>query len=230
MPGIARPGDAAAAPKAPRRFHHGNLRQALLDAALAEPDLEVLSLHRLAAAAGVSPAAIYRHFASRDDLLDEIARLGFDRLEARFAAAFDLARPPTDASEAVGRLARLAEAYLGFADDEPALWRLMFGRQAVRYRANARPQGRRHSCDYLPAALHGLYLAGRIPRPPDPGDARFAWSAIHGICMLRSGGVPAAQGAPEPLARDLAARVVRSLQAPACSGPMPPGCRRPDPR
>lgn len=215
MRGAAAPGDAADAPKAPRQFHHGNLRQALLGAALAEPDLEALSLHRLAAVAGVSPAAIYRHFASRDDLLDEVARLGFDRLEDRFAAAFDLTRPPAEASEAVARLIGLAEAYLGFADDEPALWRLMFGRHGARYRANARPQGRRHSYDYLPAALHGLYLAGRIPRAPGPGDALFAWSAIHGICTLRSGGVPNAQAPSASLARDFASRVVQSLQAPA---------------
>ena len=144
---------AAAPAPALRRFHHGNLRQALIDAALAAPDIENLSLRQLAASVGVTAPAAYRHFGSREELLDEVARIGFERLEARFAAAFDIAQPPADAADARSRLQRLAQAYLAFADDEPALWRLMFGALAAAYRAGARPVDRRNSYDYLPAAL-----------------------------------------------------------------------------
>jgi len=205
-------------PKSPRgstprreRFHHGSLRQALLDAALAATDIEGLSLNQLAAGAGVTPAAIYRHFAGREALLGEVARIGFERLEALFAEVFDIGRPPKDAIDARSRLSELAQAYLRFADDEPALWRLMFGSQAAAYRATAEPPLRPNSYDYLPAALLGLHRVGLARRAPDERDALFAWSAIHGAATLRAGGVPSAQGRVSELAGDVADRVIRSL-------------------
>ncbi|MCE2909102.1 MAG: TetR/AcrR family transcriptional regulator [Burkholderiaceae bacterium] len=209
------------APSAPARalaargFHHGNLRQALLDAALAAADIEGLSLRQLAAGVGVTPAAAYRHFASREDLLLEVARIGFDRLHAFFAAAFDIERPPHDAAEAQARLQALARAYLGFADAEPALWRLMFGAQAAEYRSTAAPRARRHGQDYLLAALAGLHRAGVAPAPPDERDALFAWSAIHGAAALRGGRVPGAMLPLDELACEVARRVVRSMRLPA---------------
>ena len=199
---------------AARGFHHGKLRQALLDAALAAPDIEGLSLRQLATGLGVTPAAAYRHFVSREDLLLEVARIGFDRLEARFAAAFDIARPPRDAAEARSRLQALAHAYLAFADAEPALWRLMFGAQGAAYRATAAPRERRHSHDYLPASLMGLHRTGVVATPPDARDALFAWSAIHGAAALRGGRVPGAQLPLDELAREVAIRVERSMRPP----------------
>lgn len=202
---------------AARRFHHGKLRQALLDAALAAPDIEGLSLRQLATGLGVTPAAAYRHFASREALLLEVARAGFDRLHARFAAAFDIARPPHDAAEARSRLQALAHAYLAFADAEPALWRLMFGAQGAAYRSTAPPRERRHSHDYLPAALMGLHRSGVVAAPPDTRDALFAWGAIHGAAALRGSRVPGAQLPLGELAREVAVRVVRSMRP--ASGP-----------
>ena len=195
-----------------KRFHHGSLRQALLDAALAAPDIEGLSLNQLAAGAGVTPAAIYRHFASREDLLGEVARIGFDRLGARFAEVFDIDRPPSNETDAKARLEGLAQAYLQFADDEHALWRLMFGSQAAAYRATAQPLARRNSYDYLPAALLGLHRCGLVARAPDERDALFAWSAIHGAAMLRAGRAPSALGSTVDLANDVTTRVVRALR------------------
>lgn len=211
---------------AARGFHHGNLRQALLDAALAAPDIEGLSLRQLAAGLGVTPAAAYRHFASREALLLEAARIGFDRLEARFAAAFEIARPPRDAAEAQSRLQALAHAYLAFADAEPALWRLMFGAQGAAYRSTAAPRERRHSHDYLPAALMGLHRTGVVAAPPDARDALFAWSAIHGAAALRGGRVPGAQLPLDELAREVATRVecsMRPAPGPSEEPGRPPG-------
>ena len=197
-----------------RSFHHGNLRQELIDAALAAPDIEGLSLRQLAASLGVTAAAAYRHFDSREDLLFEVARCGFDRLRQRFAEAFDIAVPPTDAAEARQRLVRLAHAYLQFADDEPALWRLMFGAQAEAYRKTANVHGGPNSYEYLPAALLGLHLRGVMPAPPHEHDALFAWSAIHGAASLHSGRVPAAMMPIAELAQAVAGRVIRALQQP----------------
>lgn len=192
-------------------FHHGNLRQALLDAALVAPDIEGLSLRHLAASLGVTAAAAYRHFSSREHLLFDVARLGFDRLRLRFEAAFDVTRPPRDAQEARNRMVRLAQAYLQFADDEPALWRLMFGAQAAAYRSTSGAAGRANSYDYLPVALVGLHLGGVIPAPPSEVDALFAWSAIHGAATLRNGRIPAASMPIAELGEQVAERVIRAL-------------------
>lgn len=195
-------------------FHHGHLRQALIDAALAAPDIEGVSLRQLAVGLGVTAPAAYRHFGSREELLHAVAGVGFERLGARFAEAFDITRPPVDAADARVRLQRLAQAYLKFADDEPALWRLMFGAQAAAYRAAAAPQGRRNSYEHLPAALLGLHRTGVIDQPPDERDALFAWSAIHGAATLRSGRVPATLVPVPELAREVASRVIQALRKP----------------
>ena len=198
---------------AARGFHHGNLRQALLDAALVEPDIEGLSLRQLATGLGVTPAAAYRHFVSREDLLLEVARIGFTRLGSRFAEAFDIAEPPLDAEQAQARLQRLARAYLQFADDEPPLWRLIFGPQGAAYRALADLLDRRSSYDYLPAALLGLHRTGAVPHAPTERDALFAWSAVHGAASLRAGRVPGALMPLDDLAREVAMRIVQSLRS-----------------
>lgn len=145
-----------------RPFHHGRLRQSLLEAALVAPDIEGLSLRQLAAGLGVTAASVYRHFASREELLFEVARLGFARLTQRFESAFPLALAPAGAEEARWRLHRLAEAYLQFADDEPALWRLMFGAQAEGYRqwSSARMRGSRT------ASIAGSVCRTALPAPP----------------------------------------------------------------
>ena len=190
----------------------GNLRQDLIDAALAVPDIEGLSLRQLAASLGVTAAAAYRHFDSREDLLFEVARCGFDRLRQRFASAFDIAAPPSDAQEARQRLVRLAQAYLQFADDEPALWRLIFGAQAEAYRQTVDSRDNPDSYEYLPAALLGLYLKGVVPTQPTERDALFAWSAVHGAATLRSGRVPGALISIPELANEVAERVIRAMK------------------
>ncbi len=195
-----------------RSFHHGNLREELIDAALAAPDIEGLSLRQLAGSLGVTAAAAYRHFDSRENLLFEVARIGFNRLRQRFASAFDIASPPSDAEEARRRLNRLAQAYLQFADEEPALWRLIFGAQAEAYRQTVDSRDNPDSYEYLPAALLGLYLKGVVPTQPSERDALFAWSAVHGAATLRSGRVPGALISIPELANEVAERVIRAMK------------------
>lgn len=194
-----------------RTFHHGNLREGLINAALRAPEIEGLSLRQLAAGLGVTAAAVYRHFGSRDDLLFEVARIGFGRLRQRFEEAFDISVPPSSPKEARHRLFRLAQAYLQFADDEPALWRLMFGAQAEVYRSTAHPDKEPDSYEYLPAALMGLYQRGVIATQPDEQAALFAWSAVHGAATLRSGRVPGALVSIAELAELVARRVIQAL-------------------
>ncbi len=110
--------------RAERGYHHGNLKEALLQAALgliAEKGAAGFTFADAARMAGVSAAAPYRHFRDRDELLSSIAQRGFEQFEARLTAAWDDGRPDTvTAFERVGR------AYLAFAREEPAFYNAMF--------------------------------------------------------------------------------------------------------
>jgi AcrR family transcriptional regulator len=105
-------------------YHHGNLRQALVEAALrliADQGPTGFTLSEAAKAAGVTPAAVYRHFAGRDDLLAEIARQGFDIFAALMEYAWNDGKPtPLAGFEATGR------AYLAFARKYPGHYMAMF--------------------------------------------------------------------------------------------------------
>jgi AcrR family transcriptional regulator len=193
------------------RYHHGDLRRALLEAAVKAPDIEHISLRELASGLGVSAAAVYRHFDGREALLAELAASGFAQLRERFADALDLNTPPADATQAVERLHRLGVAYLRFADDQPAMWRLMFGTQAAQIRTDASPTDLPNSYAYLPAALQGLYGTGVLPAPPEAADVLFTWSAIHGAAALRIGNVASAQGEAMRMGADVVQRILRGI-------------------
>ena len=108
----------------PRGYHHGNLREALMRAALeliAQKGAAGFTFADAARWAGVSPAAPYRHFRDRDDLLANVALRGFEQFEAVLARAFDDGRP-----DAFTALDRMGKAYLAFARSEPAYYSAMF--------------------------------------------------------------------------------------------------------
>ena len=106
--------------RAERGYHHGNLKEALLQAALgliAEKGPAGFTFADAARSAGVSPAAPYRHFRDRDELLGSIAERGFTQFEAALSAAWDDGRPDT-----VTAFERVGKAYLAFARNEPAFY------------------------------------------------------------------------------------------------------------
>lgn len=195
------------------RYHHGDLRRALLEAAEKAPDLEQISLRELASGLGVSAAAVYRHFDSREALLAELAAIGIAQLQQRFAGAFDLHAPAADALEAITRLHRLGVAYIRFADEKPAMWRLIFGVHAMQTRANALQKSEPTSYSYLPAALQGLYTTGVIVAPPVLGDILFTWSTVHGTAALRVGNVAPALGEVEQVGAEVVQRILRGIGA-----------------
>lgn len=139
------------------RYHHGNLRHALLDAAATLVDIrgrEALTLREAARRAGVSEAAPYRHFANLDDLLGAVALEGYEMLIA-------------DLENAGGARGR-RDAYLAFAGDFPGRYALMFGPLADRKAATRREEEVAHVAELTEeagglATLHGmasLRLAG----------------------------------------------------------------------
>ena len=105
-------------------YHHGNLRQALIDATLQLIEAQGpqgFTLSDAAKNAGVTPAAVYRHFAGREDLIGECARQGFEIFADLMAHAYDNGRPTAlRAFEATGR------AYLAFARKFPGHYMAMF--------------------------------------------------------------------------------------------------------
>lgn len=139
------------------RYHHGDLKRALLDAAATLIDIRgrtALTLREAARRAGVSEAAPYRHFANLDVLLGAVALEGYEMLIA------DL--------ENAGSARRLREAYLTFAGDFPGRYQLMFGPLGDRDAAAERKEEVAHVAELTEeagglAALHGaasLLLAG----------------------------------------------------------------------
>src|SRR4030088_2102693 len=104
-------------------YHHGDLRAALVRAAiqlLEESGETDLSLRAVARRAGVSPAAPYRHYADREALVSAVAAVGYRELAERLAAAHPAPATPE-------QLASVAVAYVQFALEQPALFRMMFG-------------------------------------------------------------------------------------------------------
>src|SRR5215212_4059996 len=117
-PQVARRKEAAPTP-----YHHGNLRQALVDAALAaeaEVGIGGLTLREVARRVGVSHAAAYRHFAGKDDLVRAVAGQGFARLNQVLAAV------PVEHWQPLARFHMLATEYVRFAFRERSHFRLMF--------------------------------------------------------------------------------------------------------
>jgi AcrR family transcriptional regulator len=168
-----------------RSYHHGDLRAALLDAAIeviGERGLHGLSLRECARRADVSHAAPYRHFADKNALLLAIARLGFERLAAAGVAAMAGVDDPRDRLDAYG------VAYVRFAVDNPVLFRVMFTAEI------AAPGGvddgqlvDKHEAgdeagafDLLVESAAALIGDGDDPR----GAALAAWSLPHGLAML----------------------------------------------
>ena len=167
----------------PRGYHHGNLKEALLRAALeliAQKGPAGFTFAEAARWAGVSPAAPYRHFRDRDELLSSIALRGFHQFEAALARAWDGGRP-----DVLAALDRLGKAYLEFARNEPAYYSAMF-EAGIPLSGNAelRDAGDRAFAVLRDAAEK---LCAQMPsgqRPPALMVALHIWAVAHGIASL----------------------------------------------
>lgn len=153
-------------------YHHGDLRRALLEAALIilERDGEAgIQLRDLARAVNVSPAAPYRHFDSRAALLESLAVIGFQRFTRRMEEIG--ASEPVDPRRAMGH------GYVQFALDNPGLFRLMFSPQV---RKDNRP-GLRMAAD---AAFKTLRHVTGQETDANRIAAIAAWAHVHGLAVL----------------------------------------------
>jgi len=162
--------DIMSTPAEDKRYHHGDLGPTLRRAAqeiLETEGLQALSLRSVARRAGVSHAAPYRHYASREALLADVACEGLAQLRA------ELAQAGSAEGDRAERMVRIGGAYLRFATRHEGLLRLMFGSELP------------NRSDF-PAVAEATALIGEeIGRALDDSAGGLAlWAAVHGLAML----------------------------------------------
>lgn len=165
------------------QYHHGNLREALIEAALALIAANGplgFTFAEAARQAGVSPAAPYRHFRDRDDLLADVARIGFERFGAELAAAWRDGSP-----DPVTAFCRIGRAYLAFAQTQPGYYAAMF---EAGIRHDTSPQlAEASESAFVILRNAAESLTARVPkerRPPALMIALHVWSLAHGVASL----------------------------------------------
>lgn len=187
-------------------YHHGDLRTALIDAALEMLEAgESFSLRAVARRAGVSQTAPYRHFADREALESALAVRGFEDLNHELSPSGEL-----PASEA--ELIEFAIAYVHFALRRPALFRLMFG-QECDDRNDARVLASGELQQLLRSSLEKIY-------PDADGEVlpQAVWALAHGLAFLHLDGKLSAGSDDEVAARVRAAFLgIRALGGSALS-------------
>ncbi|WP_211106813.1 TetR/AcrR family transcriptional regulator [Nitrospirillum amazonense] len=188
-------------------YHHGNLRDALVRTALSlleESGVEALTLRAAARGAGVSAMAPYRHFADKADLLAAVAEQGYADLRDRLARA-DTAADPRQA------LVEQGVAYVLFALERPALFRIMFGASLGSGLPPKPPPTAGSAYGILAARVAGL-----VPEEKREAAVVAAWSLVHGLACLTVDGrlTPQADAAsPETLARQVTGLFAAGLPA-----------------
>ena len=176
-----------AAKPAQTRYHHGDLRAALLARAaqsLADHGSETLSLRSLAEAEGVTVAAIYRHFDSRDALLSALVEEGFASLTAKMQVARESVKGTGVKTRGRAELMATGRAYVNFAvDGNRALFRLMFSTD----RSDARKQAAACDSTSLDAFGHlhaaASSAAGGVEHIDDAVLVTL-WAGVHGMALL----------------------------------------------
>jgi AcrR family transcriptional regulator len=174
----------ARAPSAVSRhpYHHGDLRQALVDAAielLREGGVSALTLRAAARRAGVSQAAPYRHFADHADLLAAVAADGFMRLREVMIQSARGAPSPREG------LRGLARAYVRFGVRHPAEYRVMFGSETAGHGRFPELDSQSTSVyQLLVDGIVGLQQLGLVKQGDPMAISLTAWSTMHGLVML----------------------------------------------
>jgi AcrR family transcriptional regulator len=205
----------------PRGYHHGNLKEALVRAALeliAQKGAAGFTFAEAARSAGVSPAAPYRHFRDRDELLTDVARRGFDQFETALARAWDDGRP-----DVLTAFDRMGKAYLQFAKSEPAYYSAMFEAGIPTDSSPELRDASERAFAVLRQATERLVATMPAPnRPPVLMMALHIWALSHGIASLFGRGDAARRAlpmSPEELLEAAVLLYLRGLGLPDLSPP-----------
>jgi AcrR family transcriptional regulator len=164
------------------RYHHGDLRRALLEEALRSIEthgVESLTLRTVGERLGVSRTALYRHFSDKQALLAAVGREGFRLLRLTLVEAWEQHGRGRAGFEAMG------VAYVNFAAAHPSHYRVMFGRFLESCEKDAEfNQEATSAFQVLVDSLVEQQQAGLVRRDDPLVQARMIWSLVHGIAML----------------------------------------------
>jgi AcrR family transcriptional regulator len=192
------------------RYHHGDLRRALVDAAfelVKEHGPRGITLREAARRAGVTHAAPYRHFADKEALLAALAEEGFMRLRATVERAIE-GVGPGDVLEAIG------VAYVRFARAHPSQFRVMFGAEmGDKRRYPSLMQADQAVFDILCSAIRSSQEAGIIAAGNPARLGMVQWSMLHGVAALVVDGQLERAGVREEQLDEFARRVARTGMA-----------------
>jgi len=194
----------------PGTYHHGHLREALVEAALEilrGAGVKGLGLRAAARRAGVSAAAPYHHFKDKRSLLAAVAEQGFRRFRQV------LLESAAGAADDAERLACLGRGYVSFAVGEPALFRLMFGPELVPFRDF--PDLDRTAAEAFGELRRAVAAARPAGRPAGVADLEAAslaaWARVHGLAvLLMDRRIPVEPGGEA----ELAGRVLEAVSTP----------------
>ncbi len=207
------------------RYHHGDLRRALLDAALAvltEADARALTLREVARRAGVTHAAPYRHFTDKDALLAAVAEEGFRTLTEVMRISMNAA-----GEDPVERLEALAVSYVRFALAHPAHFEVMFGPELPWEQERYPPLHEAADTTFglLLDSVQTAQAAGALRGDQPLPFALLCWSMVHGLATLLVHGnfkhvEDALPASPEELARQMARDLTRGMRTSSYGGPV----------
>jgi AcrR family transcriptional regulator len=189
-------------------YHHGALRDALIDAArgiLESHGYDALSLRAAARRVGVSQAAPYNHFADKAALLAAIAAQGFNEFAAAMRREMDAAVDPQ------ARLNATGIAYVAFATSNPGLFKLMFGSSA--HQASGNPEldaARTSAYEVLRGAVHSVHVSDRRYALDESLESLRSWALVHGLATMINEGTIAPRIYGASSARELITALLNS--------------------
>lgn len=164
-----------------QNYHHGDLRTALIQATIEminQHGIESITMRKLSERVGVSRTAAYRHFSDKEDLLTATAIEGFKQ----FTSALQIGRLDTSIDE-INQLRMMGQAYIRFAMENSAYYRLMFGDTVIQ-ESEALQKVCDASFNELLIMIERLQEIGVISRDEPRMQSIYIWSVMHGLSSL----------------------------------------------
>jgi AcrR family transcriptional regulator len=171
--------------KKPTSYHHGDLKNALIEEALRmveEEGVESISLRDITKRVGTSRSAIYRHFDSKEALMREVVMAGFARLAAHLEPALT-----REGLSTIERFRTMAERYMEFARSYPALYRMIFGERAMQAREavhDIHDPMQETGFHALKSLVERAQREGLIKKEDPMLIATVIWATMHGQAIL----------------------------------------------